>query len=66
MPDDGYGNTFILTGRSEMMTMKTPHPPGAPSNLGIISTTTHSVRLGWDPPRETGAEIVGRCHNITT
>ena len=60
MPDDGYGNTFILTGTSEHLTMKTPQPPGAPSNLGIVATTCHSMQIAWDPPHETGVDIIGK------
>ena len=60
MPDDGYGHTFILTGTSEHLTMKTPQPPGAPSNLGIIATTCHSMQIAWDPPHETGVDIIGK------
>ena len=63
LPDDGYGNTFILTGTSEHLTMKTPQPPGAPSNLGVVATTCHSMQIAWDPPHETGVDIIGECFN---
>ena len=60
LPDDGYGNTFILTGTSEHLTMKTPQPPGDPNNLGVVATTCHSMQVAWDPPHETGVDIIGK------
>ncbi len=42
--------------------MKTPQPPGAPTNLGIVATTCHSVQIAWDPPHETGVDIIGASH----
>ncbi len=57
--EDGYNHTFILTGQSEHLTMKTAQPPGSPTNVGILSTTTHSIQIAWDPPHESGIEIVG-------
>ena len=40
--------------------MKTPQPPGAPNNLGVIATTCHSMQVAWDPPHETGVDIIGK------
>ena len=59
VPDDGYGNTFILTGKSEHINLRTVRPPSAPTNLGVLASTCHSVMVGWDPPHESGIEIIG-------
>ena len=58
--DDNYANTFILTAQTDKITLQTASPPSAPSNVGIVSTTCNSIQVGWDAPRERGAEVIGQ------
>ena len=59
LPDDGFHNIFILTAQSEHLTVKTAKPPDAATNLGVVATTTSSIQVSWDAPRENGVEIIG-------
>ncbi|XP_064633270.1 uncharacterized protein LOC135491376 [Lineus longissimus] len=58
-PEGLANQTFILTGQSEKMTLLTARPPDPACNLGITSTTCHSIQVAWDPPREHGVEVIG-------
>ncbi|CAL1538548.1 unnamed protein product [Lymnaea stagnalis] len=70
-------NSFILSSKSEQLHVRTASPPDPPSNVGIVAMTCHSIKVGWDPPKEHGSEIIGRLrvecisqdqqnfHNIT-
>ncbi|KAK3579080.1 hypothetical protein CHS0354_029940 [Potamilus streckersoni] len=61
--DENYGketvSAFILTAKSEQLTVKTARPPDPPSNLGVLTSTCSGILLAWDPPREHGVEIIG-------
>lgn len=50
---------FILTGKSETITLRTARPPPAPTNLGITATTTHSIQVAWDPATEASIDLLG-------
>ncbi|KAH9503746.1 hypothetical protein Btru_066540, partial [Bulinus truncatus] len=52
-------NSFILSSKSEQLHVRTASPPDPPSNVGVIVMTCHSIKVGWDPPREHGSEIIG-------
>ena len=52
-------SAFILSSKSEQLLVKTASPPEPPSNVGVIALTCHSLKVGWDPPREHGSEIIG-------
>ncbi|XP_055882729.1 uncharacterized protein LOC106055997 isoform X2 [Biomphalaria glabrata] len=52
-------NSFILSSKSEQLHIRTASPPDPPSNVGIVAMTCHSIKVGWDPPREHGSEIIG-------
>ncbi|KAL5013163.1 hypothetical protein ScPMuIL_007433 [Solemya velum] len=52
-------NAFILTSKSEHLTVKTASPPDPPRNLGVIATTCNSLLVAWDPPQEHGVEVIG-------
>ena len=58
--DDGFNNTFILTGQSDHLTLKTAKPPGCPNNVGVTGTTCNSIQLAWDPPQLHGTDILGK------
>ncbi|CAG5119535.1 unnamed protein product, partial [Candidula unifasciata] len=51
-------NAFILSSKSKQLSVKTASPPDPPANVGIIALTCHSLKVGWDPPREHGSEII--------
>ncbi len=61
--DDGYLNTFILSAKSDPLSVKTAAPPAAPGNIGVVATTCHSVQIGWDPPAAKGVDIIGKGHS---
>ncbi|XP_059161356.1 uncharacterized protein LOC131944640 isoform X2 [Physella acuta] len=52
-------NAFILSSKSEQLHVRTASPPDPPSNIGVIAMTCHSLKVGWDPPKEHGSEIIG-------
>ncbi|XP_023933288.1 uncharacterized protein LOC106180596 isoform X1 [Lingula anatina] len=52
-------STFILTAQSDHLTIHTAQPPDPPRNLGILATTCNSIKIGWDPPKEHGVEVLG-------
>ena len=39
--------------------VKTASPPEPPSNVGVVALTCQALKVGWDPPREHGSEIIG-------
>ncbi|XP_012935394.1 uncharacterized protein LOC101845075 isoform X2 [Aplysia californica] len=51
-------NAFILSSKSEQLLVKTASPPEPPTNVGVVAMTCHSLKVGWDPPREHGSEII--------
>ncbi|GFR62047.1 fibronectin, partial [Elysia marginata] len=51
-------NAFILSSKSEQLQVKTASPPDPPSNVGVVALTCHSLKVGWDPPKEHGSEII--------
>lgn len=55
-------NAFILTSKSEHLTVKTASPPDPPRNLGVIATTCNSLLVAWDPPEEHGVEVIGKTY----
>ncbi|KAL3853216.1 hypothetical protein ACJMK2_016773 [Sinanodonta woodiana] len=61
--NENYGketvSAFILTAKSEQLTVKTARPPDPPSNLGVLTSTCSGILLAWDSPREHGVEIIG-------
>ena len=60
LTDDGFNNTFILTGQSDHLTLKTAKPPGCPNNVGVTGTTCNSIQISWDPPQLHGTDILGK------
>ena len=57
--DENYLNTFILTAKSDHLSIQTASPPHPPTNLGVVATTCHSIQVSWDCPIERGVEIIG-------
>ncbi|XP_076447663.1 uncharacterized protein LOC143284653 isoform X3 [Babylonia areolata] len=51
-------NAFILSSKSEYLTVKTACPPDPPHNVGISATTCNSLNIAWDPPLEHGSEVI--------
>ncbi|KAK3103976.1 hypothetical protein FSP39_023382, partial [Pinctada imbricata] len=52
-------NKFIMTAKSEQLTVHSARPPDPPSNLCFTAMTCHSLRVEWDPPIEHGVEVIG-------
>lgn len=53
-------NAFILSSKSEHLTIKTASPPDPPHNVGVSATTCNSLNVAWDPPLEHGSEVIGQ------
>ncbi|XP_025107507.1 uncharacterized protein LOC112572161 isoform X5 [Pomacea canaliculata] len=51
-------NAFILSSKSEHLTVKTASPPDPPRNVGVTATTCSALSVAWDPPQEHGSEII--------
>lgn len=41
-----------------MMQFQTASPPDPPTNLTVVSTTCHAIKICWDPPISHGSELV--------
>ena len=53
-------NAFILSSKSEHLTIKTASPPDPPHNVGVSATTCTSLNVAWDSPLEHGSEVIGQ------
>lgn len=56
-PGEEINRHFIISAKSQKLTVRTGQPPEAPSNLGVLASTCHSLQIGWDPPIERGVEV---------
>ena len=56
---EAHGSSFILTAQSERFTLRTVRPPSPPTGLTLLSTTSNSVQVGWDPAKQKGADVIG-------
>ena len=56
-PGEIVNRQFIISAKSQKLTVRTGQPPEAASNLGVLASTCHSLQIGWDPPRERGVEV---------
>lgn len=56
-PGEEINRHFIISAKSQKLIVRTGQPPEAPSNLGVLASTCHSLQIGWDPPRERGVEV---------
>lgn len=61
-PVEEIDRQFIISARSQKLTIRTGQPPEPASNLGILASTCHSMQIGWDPPRERGVEV--KCKSL--
>lgn len=41
-----------------MTQFQTASPPDPPTNLSVITTTCHAIKISWDPPIDHGSEII--------
>ncbi|RMZ93142.1 hypothetical protein BpHYR1_002691, partial [Brachionus plicatilis] len=58
---------FIIYSKSNILQFQTASPPDPPTNLAVISTTCHAIKISWDPPIDHGSEIIAiriDCHSI--
>jgi hypothetical protein len=51
--------TFLYYSKSSSFNFETASPPAAPSNLGLITSTCHGLRVCWDLPVDNGSELIG-------
>lgn len=56
---------FISYSKSCQLQFQTASPPDPPTNLSIISTTCHAIKVAWDPPIDHGSEIIGKKIKLT-
>jgi hypothetical protein len=40
----------------------TTSPPEAPTNLCVITSTCHEIKIHWDSPVDNGADLVGKMY----
>ena len=45
---------YTIFSKSNTMQFQTAGPPDPPTNLSVVSTTCHSVKICWDPPVDHG------------
>lgn len=50
---------LIVYSKSNLLQFQTASPPDPPTNLAVISTTCHAIKISWDPPIDHGSEIIG-------
>lgn len=41
-----------------MLQFQTASPPDPPTNLSVVSTTCHAIKVAWDPPIDHGSELI--------
>ncbi|CAD5112727.1 DgyrCDS1945 [Dimorphilus gyrociliatus] len=50
--------TFILSGKSEPLSVITAKPPAPINNMGIVATTNSAIKVKWDSLQATGVDII--------
>lgn len=53
---------YIVYSKSNLLQFQTASPPDPPTNLAVISTTCHAIKISWDPPIDHGSEIIGNLN----
>ena len=62
--EDRVEYKFISYSKSNLMQFQTASPPDPPTNLSVVTTTCHAIKICWDPPIDHGSEIIGKCYHI--
>jgi hypothetical protein len=55
---------YISYSKSSQIQFQTASPPDPPTNLSIISTTCHAIKVAWDPPVDHGSEVICKHFEI--
>ena len=50
---------YIIYSKSNLTQFQTASPPDPPTNLSVVSTTCHAIKVCWDPPVDHGSELIG-------
>jgi hypothetical protein len=58
LKDERFEYTYLLYSKSSIMQFQTASPPDAPTNITVVSTTCHAIKICWDPPVCHGSELV--------
>lgn len=56
--DEKQEYQYIYFSRFEEAKFKTGSPPDPPSNLCLVSSTCHSIKICWDQPVDNGSELL--------
>ena len=51
---------YIVFSKSNQMQFQTASPPDPPTNLSVLATTCHSIKICWDPPVDHGSDLIGK------
>ena len=51
---------YTVFSKSNTMQFQTAGPPDPPTNLSVVSTTCHSVKICWDQPIDHGSDLIGK------
>ena len=62
--EDRVEYKFISYSKSNLMQFQTASPPDPPTNLSVVTTTCHAIKICWDPPIDHGSEIIGKFYHI--
>lgn len=54
---------FISYSKSNHLQFQTASPPDPPTNLSVVTTTCHAIKICWDPPIDHGSDIIGKSSN---
>lgn len=57
--ENGSEYKYISYSKSNVMQFQTASPPDPPTNLSVVTTTCHAIKICWDPPIDHGSEIIG-------
>ena len=57
--DNNDDYKYTVFSKSNIMQFQTAGPPDPPTNLSVVSTTCHSVKICWDPPIDHGSDLIG-------
>lgn len=56
--ENGSEYKYISYSKSNVMQFQTASPPDPPTNLSVVMTTCHAIKICWDPPIDHGSEII--------
>ena len=57
--EERHSRIMVLAASADPVRFATGRPPDPPQNLSVLSTTCHSILVGWDPCVEHGVEVIG-------